>query len=813
MNDLLNTLLGLRDVAFGAPGVEIQYARPLPAWLWAAIALAALGFALASYRRLTGPRAARAGLALLRTCTILVLALIISGPQLVRPNERIERDWLLALVDRSASMTIADVAAGTPTVPGGRITREAQLRRAIADRWELWGMIAQDKEVVWLGFDSGAYDLRPADRETPDATGPGGAGSQPGASAPGLNLSEPRGLRTSLGAALDQALRRAAARPLSAVVIFSDGRSLDEPSRAAMRRLEAEHAPVFVVPLGSPDPVADIAIAQINAPAQAFAGDIVTVNVELERIGAGPIGGRIRLVDTVTGQTLAEEDFTDDDWDAGLATVTLITEPEEPGTRRWTVVVEPDQPDLIADNNTGAVVVEALDRPLRVVYFDGYPRWERRYVTWLLDREELIDTSSLMLAPARRYIAEGDTPIGAPPRTSEGWEPFDVVILGDLRADLFSHEQLAQLREHVASRGAGLLWIAGPSATPESWRGTPMEDLIPFTMQGGPPEAFDEPVTMRPTPLAERSGLLQLGADGGWPTQLSDPATGWSALRWAQRIDPDSLKPAAEALALATPLSEAAGSRSPETLTGDPVVISMRYGAGRIIYVATDEIWRWRYARGETLPERFWLPLIRLQGRERLARSAQPAMLEVSPRRAITDQPVRIAVRLHEQSLVDLRLGAINARIARVGDDDTAPGSAAQSISLAPEDAGALRGVSQEYAASWVPTQPGDWEIVIDEPALGALDLRERIEVRLPDDELRRPEADHALLTSLAAATGGRAFDIDDLGELPPLLPSRDVIISGAPDVETLWDKPLALALLLILLTAEWIGRRLLRLV
>ena len=791
MNDLLNSLLGLRDVAFGAQGVEIQFARPIPAWLWAGIAIAAVSLALVSYRRLSGSYAARVSLAMLRAATILLLALIISGPQLVRPNERIERDWLLALVDRSASMTIADVEAPG----GGREAREAQLQRAIAGRWDLWSLIAGDKEVVWLGFDAGAWDLRGVSSATTSET---------------VDLAKPRGVRTSLGAALDQALQRAAARPLSAVVIFSDGRSLDEPSRAAMRRLEAEHAPVFVVPLGSADPVADVAIARINAPAQAFAGDIVTVTVELERLGEGPLGGTVRLVDTATGETLTSEPFGATDWDeAGAAGVTLITRPEEPGERRWSVVVEPDQPDLIDENNTGEVLVQALDRPLRVAYFDGYPRWERRYVTWLLDREDLIDTSSLMLAPARRYLEEGDTLLGAPPRTSEGWEPLDVVILGDLRADLFSHEQLAQLREHVASRGAGLLWIAGPGATPASWRGTPMEDLLPFTMQGGPPEPYSEPVTMRPTPLAQRSGLLQLGADGGWPTELSDPATGWSSLRWAQRIETDRLKPAAEPLALATPISEAGGSQSPETLTGDPIVISMRYGAGRIIYVATDEIWRWRYARGEVLPERFWLPLIRLQGRERLARSAQPAMLEVRPRRAVTDQPVRIAVRLHEQSLVDLRLGAISARIARFGEG----GDGAQSISLAPEDAGAQRGISQEYAASWTPTEPGDWEVTIDEPALAALDLRQRVEVRLPDDELRRPEADHDLLTSLAEATGGRAFAVGELGDLPPLLPSRDVIISGAPDVETLWDKPFMLAMLLILLTAEWVGRRLLRLV
>src|SRR5690606_7678842 len=162
MNELLNSLLGLRDVAFGAPGVEIQFARPMPAWLWAGIAAGAIGLALASYRRLTGSYAARIGLAMLRAAVILLLALIISGPQLVRANERVEGDWLLALVDRSASMTIADVEAeGTMDegAPGatGRQPREAQLQRAIAGRWALWDMISDDKEVVWLGFDAGAY--------------------------------------------------------------------------------------------------------------------------------------------------------------------------------------------------------------------------------------------------------------------------------------------------------------------------------------------------------------------------------------------------------------------------------------------------------------------------------------------------------------------------------------------------------------------------------------------------------------------------------------------------------------------------------
>ena len=57
----------------------------------------------------------------------------------------------------------------------------------------MWRELSKDREVVWLGFDGGAFDL-PAgtDEDMP------------------VGLSEPRGRATALGPALEQALARAA---------------------------------------------------------------------------------------------------------------------------------------------------------------------------------------------------------------------------------------------------------------------------------------------------------------------------------------------------------------------------------------------------------------------------------------------------------------------------------------------------------------------------------------------------------------------------------------------------------------------------
>lgn len=826
MNDVIRWLFSLEQLEFGAEGVRLGLARPMPAWAWFLIIAATVAVSAWSYWRLAGPATARAALASARALVVLLLAILACGPELVRPNVVVESDWILVLADRSASLTIPD-APGAP--PG--TTRDEQLRQALRDAWPMWSRLAQRRHVVWLGFDAGAYELTSAEPEAPT-------------DAAQIELGPPTGRRTAIGRALEQALRRAAARPVAAVVVLSDGRSLDTPSRQTLSRLRAERIPVFTVPLGDPSPVDDLALRRIDAPSLAFVDDIVPVTVTLDRLGEPDQTGRpdrIRLIDRDTGLVLDQRDLPPSP-PGHAQSVALRHRPATGGQRVWIVELIPGGHDLIADNNRAEVSIELVDRPLRVVYFDGYPRWERHYLTRLLLRERSIQSSSLMLAPNRRYRQEGDVTLESLPRSPEEWAGIDVVILGDLRPELFSREQLEQLREHVAVRGAGLLWIGGPGATPQAWHNTPLADLLPFRLSAQPGTAatalapWPVPVTMARTPSAERLGVLELAeaaerdADG-WPARLSDPATGWSRLRWAQRIDPELVKPAAEVLAVARPVMQPTASRDdasarsqPPLPQAAPLVLTMRFGSGRVVYVGTDEIWRWRYGRGETLPERFWLPLIRLLGRESLARAAQPAILDVTPARADVDRPVRVAVRLIDQALVDARPIGVQVRIEPLDRDaqrsapdephDTidpsiTPGEAPIELRLIPDNESAG---GAAFAATWVPTRPGRFRVRVVDPLLAGANLQAMIDVQPPDHELRHPDADHILLHTLSEQTDGAVLLPHELRTLPDRIPNREIAIATDPDVETLWDTPAALLALVVLLTAEWMGRRLIRL-
>ena len=249
MSEFFGKLFGLREVTLSDPGVRLELAREWAPWVWAFLLLAATTFAAWSYWRLIGPVAARASLATLRTLTIAALLVMIAGPQLVKQSERIEKDWVVVLVDRSASMKIADVGDSLGQ-------REDQLRQALIAGVPSWNAIRADRNLLFLGFDAGAYDLKAPDVAATGLT----PGTLP------VTLNDPEGRRTSLARSIDQALRRVASRPVAGLVVISDGKSDEGLTRPLQRQIEARQVPIFPVPLGSPTPIPDFAVARVEAP-------------------------------------------------------------------------------------------------------------------------------------------------------------------------------------------------------------------------------------------------------------------------------------------------------------------------------------------------------------------------------------------------------------------------------------------------------------------------------------------------------------------------------------------------------------------
>ena len=775
-------MFGLQSLPVDATGVRFAWERPVPISAWLLVCVLALLVAWGSYRNIAISTAKRRVLCSLRTVTIIFLTALFLGPLLEVPQESVEPDSVIVLADRSRSMEVADLSdsLNEPKL------RDAALRE-LATSDSPFALIGSEHRVAWYGF---------SDALTPLTRASDGS----------VAIGDAVGDQSLLSRSIEQALSRSSGRQVSAVVLLTDGRTTDPPDRNLIRRLQAEGVTVSSVVLGADVAVGDTAIAAVQAPKRAFSKDIVPVEAIIERRGpARARASRVELVDTATGTVL---DFAELPAGANMAveaapqrdTVQLVASPATTGDARWEVRVSDSlvsstttdgqtAHDLLPVNNRRAVPITLVDRPMRVLYIDGYPRWEYRYLKNLLQREQTIESSVMLLSADRDFAQEGNTPIARLPRTREEFERFDLIVIGDIPATFFTGEQLLEMKRAVAERGTGLAWIGGSRSTPRTWHGTSAEELLPFT---GPYELerLSIPVNMSPTPLAARLGVLRLADDpkSAFPAELLSADEGWAQLEWAQRIPIQSLKPASEILAEST--QEIEGGHA-------PLVVGMRYGAGNVLYVATDEIWRWRNGRGETYPERFWVQLLRSLARPSLGVGREEVRIAIEPGRAVVGDTVRVEV--------ELPAGAPPATIALEAIPEDSRGSAVDIV--------AMPGSSWLFVAAWSPEREGRWKIRPRDPSLAARAGDGAIlEVTRSDRELRDAEADRPLLEALARETGGRVVGPADAAALVRSLPNRSIRTEN-PLRDPIWNSPLALAILMSLLASEWIIRRSARLI
>ena len=768
-------LLGLDPIGEAGRAIHAAWRYPLPAWAWALGVLLAAGVAMAAYARLAGPPWARAALGAARFGWVCLIAVLLAGPQLVIPKERVDPDRLLVLVDRSASLRLTDHRREPD---GERISRNEALERALARRDELFGPagFGPHRRYTWLGFDERLREL------DPEGLGPADGES------------------TLLSSALEGVLARATgstAGRVAGVVLFTDGRSPESPDPATRLGFRQAGVPVFPVPLGAADPPLDVAVTRVAAPERAFVHDRVPVEAwveqrpEKQRVARDAI--RVRLTDAESGRVLDEKRLASA---KPGEPVRLRADPSglDAGDRTWRVAARiaesaaHGEPELLAENNRRERSVTLVDRPMRVLYVADRPRWSFRYLRNLLLREKHVAASIWLASADPGFGPEGELEVSELPRDAEGLRPIDVVILGDVAPGSLPEALLDRLRDHVAARGGGLLWVGGDDHVPGAYAGTPLGPLLPMRGPGEvervPPQAG--PVGLARTPLAARFRVLEREEGRSWK-QLP-------RLRWAQALGP--LKPGAAALARTSRPVQGAGGPL-------PLVVRMPYGAGRVVYVATDETWRWRYARGARPFDPFWNQLVQMLARARLERGGR-ATLRVSHQRVRAGESVVLRLRVADPRLIDAQRKRVPVVLA--GPD----GGRRARVALTPVT-GDEQLPGRTYRALWRAEGAGEITARVATGDLAGLGLSDRLTVVPAGDELGDPRTDHARLAELAEATGGRVVPLHELATLAQAVPNRarrrvaDLRLSLA-------HAPLFLILGLLLAGGEWLGRKLLHL-
>ena len=767
-----------------------------PAVLWTGgIALA--GLVVAAYLRQTRHLSLlqRIGLIALRLAALALIGLALTEAAL--QVTRTGLPFIAVLIDTSGSMGLPDRSPTTarPAANSGASNTRLQSAQAVLlDReGERLRELGQRHRLRLYEFSESANPIN-AELDSPQAL------------AEAVRSLKPLGLSTRPGAALKEVLEEFRGVPPTAIILLSDGvASTSEADRAsaAIDLARQMSVPVLTVPVGSDRPVLDLQAYDLLAEDVILLGDPAALSFRVRPHGGSgrPIEAELWSADG-TGPLARTQEVASQEGQPVNMELSYV--PPAEGELELLVKVKPWTEEQETENNVLRKRIQVRREKIRVLLVERLPRWEFRHLKPVLERDDSIELRTVLQESDPEYVQEDRTALPRFPTTTEELFQYDVVILGDVDPEYFNPQSLEHLREFVRERGGGLLMVAGPRFNPAAFARTPLETLSPVEL-----DAVRAP---EPTSLLNGFRMERTIEGRAHPLlRLTDSGTSADAA-WAELppmywfLECRRRKAGAQALTV-----------HPQARGEDgklPLIVWQRFGAGQVLFHATDELWQWRRQPGDSFYPRYWSQAMRALSRAKLLGASRGVQLTTDRTAYHVGDPVRIRVQvLDGRSLGGGTAGGATGKPAQVivearpgggrGGDGSGGPPRRETIELAPRP-----DTPQLYEGTAAGLGAGTYRVWLADPTNPESPPAAEFQVELPNRELQQRGVDRADLARTAQQTRGKMYELDQFDRLVQEIPRGQPIALAAAERIPLWNRWELFTLLLLVLGTEWLWRQ-----
>ena len=757
----LGGLFGLESLE-AVDAWKVSFAAPwaiLFPWLVAILAAAAAAAAVWFYlrRQPSLPRRTWTLLALLRAAAGVLVVVLLADPVLQLSVRNTPRPLLWLLFDGSESMAIEDEIPEAERKPLAAATGldAAKTKASRAELVAAWVRNKKDNVLDALGekFRLRAFSIDSAAGVRPLEAGANAAPDRLDGDSLAASLSA-TGQVTALGQALEDLALRHSIGNLQGVVLVSDfDQNAGPPAPSAARRLGV---PVYCVGVG-PALAADVAV-DLQAPPVMKKDERSTVVVTLRQSGldgaVAEVSLSARLLDGAALAAAAAGSVVDlgtksVPLSAGTVTVEFPFTPTAVGRHEFTAEVARLSGESIDANNRGSRETIVRDDFLRLEYVEYEPTWEWRFVKEVFHRDPLVGERgfrTFLRSADAQVRASNELFLKAPAAARADFFATDVLFLGDMPAAALSNRFCEMTREFVEKFGGGLVVIAGPRFGPAELAETALGDMLPVVFDGPRRPRDDRSFELALTPEAATVDFMRLGDDD------AENRRAWKnlgRLPWWQPVS----RPHPQATVLAThPTEKCFDGKTPQ-----PIIAVRRFGRGEVIYVGTNETWRLRKKYGEKYYRQFWGQLMYRLGLSHALGSQKRFVVRTDATAYRTDDMVRITVEAFDADFQPLSAAklpdrTLAARLVR-------PGAAAQEqVSIAEVRPGL-------FEARVAAIEAGEHRIVVADP-LTREEVVAAFTVTSQSVEQRAAVRNTSLQEAIAAATGGRSYDLSSAASL-----------------------------------------------
>ncbi|MDP7010867.1 MAG: hypothetical protein QF685_05765 [Verrucomicrobiota bacterium] len=586
------------------------------------------------------------------------------------------------------------------------------------------------------------------------------------------------------------------------VVLLTDGQhNVDTRPQDLARRLGNRRAEMHVVGVGTTRMPRDLVVLKVVAPGKVFPNTILSGEVVIN--DGMPPGEAFRMTIEHQGKPVMDDQGKPVIIDlltteAGRRPIpfrfpieAIVEKQRHEQTTNlqhhnlplaFDVRLTPVEGEVNPDNNHAQLRVNVVTQKSKMLIVDGRPRWEQRYLNTLFDRDERWMVRSVV---ANMGGKQGLGPRGPQmsqfPETRAQLFEHQLIILGDVASQMFRQEELQWLRDFVQYNGGGIIFIDGHQERLVNFAGTVLEPLFPVRWTGA---ADYRSLNLEYRPLSDQDAL-QLSTDAAANADI------WRGLPGPRRISIVQKKEGAE-----IHLEVLEGAKRA------PAMVFKPYGAGRVLYCASDESWRWRYEVGDRYHERFWKQAAKWIMEEPFAVTDRFVKFDTGRSSYEVNEQAPIRLRVHEPSaMIRMQKAGVKPSVLLYRNGD--PDSVAR-IPLNPDFNSAMyRGRTPPLEGGYYlarPVVPG-----IPEEQIQA---HTRFSVSsVPAGEMGLLHCNEKLLRQMAADSGGKYYAEEDLGLLVENL-RTDNASGEILGEHKLWQSFWVFLPIIVLLSTEWVLRK-----
>lgn len=690
-----------------------------------------------------------------RVAVVAILGLVLLNPvQILSAKQEDGKSPILVLVDKSHSMSIQDVD-GKPRIDA---VRQALFAPNVT------AALTNGHRAAYFGFDAKSTLENPQSLAKPGPV---------------------TGNQTYIGEAISGALASAGDARTGAVLVVSDGRDNGEISPAEFaRQSKARGFPVFTVCVGKETKTKDLAV-QMNRP-QVFTTPKQEVSLAADVMSSGfeDVSATLHLLRE--GVKVSEKSVV---LKSGSHTeVSFPVKEPAKGTYRFSIEVAAMPGEITVANNRASSLVSVGNATTQVLVLEGKPTWETKFLIQALRSDPSLGVDSIFqLTKDRSFAIQGvahqDTEGGNQvkvPKLRADFAKYDVVIIGKGFEEFFTEEAAKQLQEYVSQDGGHLIFLRGDPSN------------------GSPTLAALEPLAWDETEISDfRMKVTHEGA--------TNPAFGFGAQKGAGANEIIERLPSmisatrvAKEKALSVVLARANGANNRAQPNLEMAVLAyQRYGDGLVLSLVGQGLWRWALLPPDLVDYSscytdFWTQMVRWMVNQSDFLPGQNLSLKTDHYVFSPGDTV---------NLLAFVRGSNHAPLSNV--IITEPSGKTTQVSLSKAN-----GKQADYLGAFRPKVPGDYTATISQPGSRGGLVTAPFSVYEHRQEDMNTSADPGLMAQIAEAGGGKALSLNEIDQLPRLLRESRSWQQKKPEPQSIWDRWEVLALILGLLSLEWIFRR-----